>query len=116
MLIIAIVICTNAWDKKQITAENRIVSVKVIESPLNCQDIGKRYGTFKFQFNGKLFEKRVTQQVCKTLFGKKMVNMFTNRQKTKLLFFKEYEESNEFFSGILLGVFGVFIAYKGWKS
>tara|TARA_R110000744_G_C19321296_1_gene557669 strand:- start:1168 stop:1518 length:351 start_codon:yes stop_codon:yes gene_type:complete len=116
MLIVAVVVIDNGLTKKKITEENRIVSAKVLESPTDCHDIGRRGGFYKLQFNGQVFVKRGNRIICESIVGKNEVDVLTNERMDKVVFLNEFEESNDFLSGILLGLFGIVIIYKGWKK
>lgn len=116
MVIIAIVIIHNGITKKKIIKENRIVTAKVLESPADCDYLGRRGGFYKLKYNGQIFVKKGNRIICESIIGKNEVHMLTNEKMDKLVFLNEYEESNDFLSGTLLGVFGIVIAYKGWKN
>tara|TARA_R110000744_G_scaffold378872_1_gene495718 strand:- start:4367 stop:4777 length:411 start_codon:yes stop_codon:yes gene_type:complete len=116
MLIISVIILNNGMVKKRITEENNVVSAKVLETPMDCDNLGRRGGYYKLQYNGQVFVKKGNRLICETIYGKKEVNVLTNAQMDKLIFLNEYEESNDFLYGILLGFFGLVITYKGWKK
>jgi len=50
------------------------------------------------------------------MIGKSNVDVLTNEKEDKIVFLNEYEESNDFWNGIILGIIGIVIAYKGWKK
>ena len=116
MLAITVIVFNNGMVKKKITEENRVVSAKVIETPMECDNIGRRGGYYKLQYNGQVFVKKGNRLICESIYGKQEVNVLTNAQMDKLIFLNEYEESNDFLYGILLGLFGLAITYKGWKK
>lgn len=98
------------------TEENLVVTARVLETPVNCNEIRRRGGFYKLQYNGQVFVKRGNRIICESVVGKNEVAMLTNSEMNKLVFLNEYEESNDFLSGILLGLFGIVIVYKGWKN
>ena len=116
MLVITVVVLNNGIVKKRITEEKRVVSAKVLETPIDCDNLGRRGGFYKLQYNGQLFVKSGNRLICETIIGKNEVDVLTNEQMDKIMFLNEYEESNDFISGILLGIFGIVILYKGWKK
>lgn len=63
MLVISEVILNNGITKKQITNENKIVTVSIIESPKDCDDFGRRDKYCKLGYNGKTFIKRVNKKI-----------------------------------------------------
>jgi hypothetical protein len=116
ILLISGIIINNGFLKKQITKENVIVTAKVIESPKDCDDLGRRGGYCKLEFNGKTFVKNVNRIFCKSVADKKEVKMLTNGKMDELIFPNEYENSNDFVYGLLLGLFAIVIIYKGFKK
>ncbi|MDF4222757.1 hypothetical protein PXC01_14230 [Maribacter sp. M208] len=116
MLIIAIIILNNGVVKKRITEQNKIVTAKVLETPKDCDNLGQRGGYYKLTYNGQVFLKKGNRLICETIIGKSDIEVLTNDNKDKIVFLNEYEESNDFWSGILLGIIGIVIAYKGWKK
>lgn len=116
MLVIAVVVLNNGLVKKEITEENRVVSAQIIETPKDCDDLGRRGGFYKLQYNGMVFVKRGNRLICETVIGKNKLEVLTNAEMDKLVFLNEYEESNDLLYGILLGLFGTVIVYKGWKK
>jgi hypothetical protein len=116
MLLISGVIINNGFLKQQITKENIIVTAKVIESPKNCDDLGRRGGYCKIEFSGKIFIKNLDEVFCGLVANKKEVKMLTNAKMDELLFLNEYENSNDFVYGFLLGLFAIVIIYKGFKK
>ncbi|MFH4968743.1 hypothetical protein V8G61_11125 [Gaetbulibacter sp. M240] len=116
MLLISLIIINNGFKKKQITKENKIVTVKVIESPTDCDNLGRRRDYCKLKFNGQIFVKNVNRIFCELVVGKKEIKMLTNEKKDELVFPNEYENSKDFLYGILLVLFAIVISYKGWKN
>ncbi|MDT0622959.1 hypothetical protein [Croceitalea vernalis] len=116
MLIIAVVVLNNGVLKMRITEQNKIVTAKVLETPKDCDNLGRRGGYYKLTYNGQVFVKKGNQLICETIIGKSDVDVLTNENEDKIVFLNEYEESNDFWSGILLGIIGIVIAYKGWKK
>ena len=116
MLVIAVVVLNNGLVKKKITEDHRVVSAKVIETPMDCDNIGRSGGFYKLEYNGQVFVKRGNRIICEMVIGKKEVYVLTNVEMDKLVFLNEYEESNDLLYGILLGLFGAIIVYKGWKN
>ena len=116
MLLITGIIINNGFLKKQITKENIVVTAKVIDSPKACDDLGRRGGYCKLEFNGKIFVKNVDRIFCELVADKKEVKMLTNGKMDELIFLNEYENSNDFVYGFLLGLFAIVIIYKGFKK
>ena len=116
MLLISGIIINNGILKQQITKKNTIVTAKIIESPKNCNDLGRRGEYCKLEFNGKIFVKNVDRIFCELVADKKEVKMLTNGKMNELLFLNEYENSNDFVNGFLLGLFSIVIIYKGFKK
>ena len=111
MLVVALIILNNGIVKKRITEDNNVVSAKVLETPVDCDNLGRRGGYYKLQYN-----KKGNRLICETIYGKNELNVLTNAQMDKLIFLNEYEESNDFLYGILLGLFALVITYEGWKK
>ena len=116
MSIIAIIILTNGVVKKRITEQNKIVTAKVLETPKDCDNLGRSGGYYKLTYNGQVFVKKGNRLICEAIIGKSDVDVLTNENNDKIVFLNEYEESNDFWSGILLGIIGIVITYKGWKK
>ncbi|MEO9480080.1 MAG: hypothetical protein ABJO28_14360 [Maribacter dokdonensis] len=116
MLIIAVIVLNNGVVKKRITEQNKIITAKVLETPKDCDNLGRRGGYYKLTYNGQVFVKKGNRLICETIIGKSDLEVLTNEKEDKIVFLNEYEESNDFWSGILLGIIGIVIAYKGWKK
>ncbi len=98
------------------TEENLIVSALVIETPPDCENLGRRGGTYRLEFNGQVFVKRGNRLMCELVIGKEKVDVLTNKERDNIIFQNEYENSNDFLYGTLLILFGMFIAFMGWKK
>ena len=106
----------KAKTQMDITTEGRKVMVDIIESPPDCERIGRRGGFAKLKFNGKVFNKKTGHKFCSLVEGKKKITMLTNAEKSKIIFLNEYEKEHNWIAGIGLCLFGIVIAYKGWKQ
>lgn len=113
MVLIALIIVKNGFDRKKITEANIIVSAKVLESPSDCDNLGRRGGFYKIEYNGKIFVKRGNRLVCEKIYNRKNIDVLTNRERDKIVLFDEYENSGDFLYGTLLAIIGLFIIYKG---
>lgn len=114
--LISLIVLNNGVVRKVITEENRVVSAKVLETPLDCDNLGRRGGYCKLEMNGQIFVKSGNRLLCEQVFGKEKVDVLTNSEMDKIVFLNEYENSNDFLSGTLLMLFGIAIAYKGLKN
>ncbi|MDF0708279.1 hypothetical protein [Flagellimonas okinawensis] len=111
MVLVSLLVIRNGVIKKKITEENRIVSAKVLETPLNCDNLGRRGGYYKLEFNGKVFVKNGNRLICEQVFGKESVDVLTNLKKDKIVFLNEYENSNDILYGTLLVLIGLVITF-----
>ncbi|MBM1106964.1 hypothetical protein JQC67_12505 [Aurantibacter crassamenti] len=116
ILLFGLLAMNKAKTQMDITTEGRKVMVEVIESPPDCERIGRRGGFAKLKFNGKVFNKKTGHKFCSLVEGKKKITMLTNAEKSKIIFLNEYEKENNWIAGIGLCLFGIVIAYKGWKQ
>jgi len=116
IFLISLIVLNNGVVRKVITEENRVVSAKVLETPLDCDNLRRRGGYYKLEMNGQIFVKSGNRLLCEQVFGKEKVDILTNSEMDKIVFLNEYENSNDFLSGTLLMLFGIAIAYKGWKN
>ena len=115
MIAISLIIIWKGIEKKQITEENRIVVATVVEAPTDCNDLGRRGGYYKLQFNDKVFVKSGNRIICESIVGKKEVDVLTNEEMDEIVLINEYEEYN-LWSGFVLVLVGSFISFKGWRS
>ena len=116
MILVGILALNKAKSQMDMTTEGRRVTVKIIESPPDCDRIGRRGGYCKLKYNNMVFIKKTGRKFCNLVEGKKEVIMLTNVEKDKLIFLNEYEKENNWISGIGLCLFGIVITYKGWKQ
>ena len=116
IVLISLVVINNGIVRKRMTEENRIVSAKVLETPLDCDDLGRGGGYYKLEFNGQVFVKNGNRLVCETVYGKEKIDVLSNSEMDKIIFLNEYENSKDFLYGTLLMLFGIVITYKGWKK
>ena len=107
---------SNGITRKRMTEGNRIVSAKVLETPFDCDNLGRKGGYYKLEYNGKVFVKKGNRLICEKIHGKKSIDVLTNPKMNKIIFMNEYEESTDFLYGTLLMLFGILITYKGWKK
>lgn len=114
MLMISGVVIDNGITKEQITKENKIVTVEVIESPNTCKDYGRRAEYWKLKYNETIFIKRVEKKFCQSIINKKELKMLTNKKKNKLLFLNEYQDSNDILFGCILSCIALIIIFKGY--
>lgn len=115
MLMISGVVINNGITKEQITRENKIITVEVIESPNTCKDYGRRAEYWKLKYNGTIFIKRVEKQFCQSIINKKKLKMLTNKKKDKFIFLNEYKDSNDFLFGCVLSFIALVIVFKGYS-
>ncbi|MBO0320668.1 hypothetical protein J0X14_00045 [Muricauda sp. CAU 1633] len=111
MVLVSLLVIRNGVIKKKITEENRIVSAKVLETPLDCDDLGRRGGYYKLEFNGMVFVKNGNRLICEQVFGKESVDVLTNLKRNKIVFINEYKNSNDILYGTLLVLMGLVITF-----
>lgn len=111
MVLVSLVVIRNGLITKKMTEENRIVSAKVLETPLDCDNLGRRGGYYKLEFNGKIFVKNGNRLICEQVFGKESVDVLTNLKKDKIVFKNEFENSNDILHGTLLVLMGLVITF-----
>ncbi|MEO9512732.1 MAG: hypothetical protein ABJN84_17415 [Flavobacteriaceae bacterium] len=116
MVLISLVVINNGIVGKKITKENRIVSAKVLETPLDCDNLGRRGGYYKLEYNGRVFVKSGNRLVCEKVYGKDKIDVLTNSEMDKIIFLDEYENSNDFIYGTILMLIGIAITFKGLKK
>ena len=116
MVMISLIVINNGIVRKRMTEENRIVSAKVLETPLDCENFGRRGGYYKLEYKGRIFVKSGNRLICEQVFGKEKVDVLTNLEMDKIIFLNEYENSNDFLYGTLLMLIGITISFKGWKK
>lgn len=115
MIAISLIIIWKGIEKKQITDKNQIVVATVIEAPSDCDNLGRRGGYYKLRYNDKIFVKSGNRIICKSIVGKKEVDVLTNEEKDEIVLINEYEEYN-LWSGFVLILIGSVISFKGWRS
>ncbi|RKN80151.1 hypothetical protein D7Z94_18105 [Ulvibacterium marinum] len=118
MVIISCVLIYNSIVDKKIIAENRIVSARILETPPDCNNLGRRGrgGYYKLELNGQIFIKNGNRLVCEKLYGKDKINVYTNFKMDKILFLDEYEKSKDILYGTILMFIGIVIIIKSWKK
>lgn len=55
------------------------ITAKVIEAPKDCENISKRGGFCKLEYNGKIYVKRAGNKFCYLVSGKSKVKMLTKK-------------------------------------
>ncbi|WP_375324926.1 hypothetical protein [Flagellimonas sp. GZD32] len=113
IILISFIVINNGIVRRKITKENRIVSAKVLEVPLECNNLGRRGGYYKLELNGQIFVKNGNRFICEQVIGKDKVDVLTNSKKDKIIFINEYQNSNDFLYGTILMLFGLGIALQG---
>ncbi|UKM66598.1 hypothetical protein GSB9_03188 [Flavobacteriaceae bacterium GSB9] len=116
ILLVTLINLNHEFTIKRITEENKIVVAQVIDSPKDCDNLGRRGEYCKLEFNGQIFVKNLNRIFCELVVDKKEIKMLTNEKMDELIFLNEYENSNDFVYGILLGLFSIVIIYKGLKK
>jgi hypothetical protein len=112
MILISLIVLRNGYLDKKITERNKTVLIKVID----CYDSGNSNYFLKFEFKGKTFVKRTKGFYCKEISGKNEIELLSNESNDRFIFLDEYETDNDFFFGSILGLFGLFVIYKGNKN
>ncbi|GGZ94223.1 hypothetical protein [Algibacter mikhailovii] len=115
MIAISLIIIWKGIEKKRITEENRIVVATVLETPTDCDNLGRRGGYYKLQFNDRIFVKSGNRIICESIVGKNEVDVLTNEEMDEIVLVNEYEEYN-LWSGFALVFIGSIISFKGWRS
>ena len=70
MVFVSLIIVNNGIVRKRMTEENLIVSALVIETPSDCENLGRRGGIYRLEFNGQVFVKRWNRLMCELVIGK----------------------------------------------
>jgi hypothetical protein len=112
MILISLIVLRNGYLDKKITERNKTVLIKVID----CYDSVNSNYFLKFEFKGKTFVKRTKGIYCKEIHGKNEIELLSNESNDRFIFLDEYETDNDFFFGSILGLFGLFVIYKGNKN
>ena len=111
MLIVSMIGIRNGYKEKDITEDNRIVTVKIIK-------LSERRSNYhlKLEYKNKTFVERIDAENFRRIKGKKEVKMLTNKEHNTFIFSDAYEKNNNFLFGSLLGLIGLVIIYKGKKE
>ena len=81
----------KTWEKKIIQEKGIKVTAQVIEAPKKCENQGRRPPYSKIKYNGKIFVKKLSGDLCYLVINKQNVSMLTNKKGDILLFEKEYD-------------------------
>lgn len=113
IILISSVIIWKNFIKKSIHDKGRKVEVIVLEAPSSCENITKRGGYCKLEYNGRVHVKRAGNKFCHLVSGKENVTMLTNGKE--VIFLQEYSGA-PFVYGLILVVIGIIVMIKGYKS
>lgn len=111
ILVVSLIVIRNGFIEKEITKENRIVTVQVLE-------LSKRRSNYylKLHYDNKNFVERIDAEKFRRIKGEKEVKLLTNKKHTKFIFPNAFKQNNNFLYGILLSLIGLIIIYKGTKA
>ena len=87
------------------------VTAQVVEAPIDCDNISRRGGFCKLEYNGKIYVEKAGRKFCHLVSGKETVKMITNNEAESLLFPDEFSDF-EFVSPFILLVFALFVMIK----
>ena len=87
------------------------IIAKVIEAPIDCDNISRRGGFCKLEYNEKIYTKKAGRKFCHLVSGQETVKMITNKDADSLLFPDEFSDF-EFVSPFILLVFALFVMIK----
>lgn len=111
IIIVSLIGLRNGYIEKEITEENRIVKVKVLE----LSESRSNY-YLKLQYDNKAFVERIDATNFRRIKGKEEIQMLTNKEYSKFIFPDAFKQNNNFLYGSLLGFVGLIIIYKGTKQ
>ena len=102
MLVISCMLIWKNFERKWINDRGFEVAAIIFESPSSCDNIRKRTGYCKLEYDGKIYVKRAGNKFCHLVSGKETVTMLTNEDGSELLFPEEYKVEQFVYAFILI--------------
>ena len=111
-IMIPLITLNNDLDYYQVEKSGKIVEMTIIRIPGSCLGTKNPY-FMTCQYMQKNYEKRIGGNFCETHAVGNKISMKYLEGSEKIMFPKESQIS-EFFAGVLLGIFGIFLCLFGF--